>query len=466
VTFATVTANLTGNVTGNVSGSSGSCTGNAATATVSATSAVTPTSSVGSYFIPFVLDNSGTTGQDLYVDSTSLGLRYNPSTQTLGGGNLIFSGYGDTITVTNPTTSSSSSLSTALSNLYTVATTAYTGTANQVAVSGHVISLANNIPISIPGFNPLFSSSLSGNNAYTLSAINQNANLVYAGPSTGVAAAPTFRSLASADLPAATTSALGAVKFDGFTVVLNGSSQISVPLAVSNTTAGIITVGTNLVNTAGTVSVNTATSSVLGVASFNNTNFTVTSGNVNTAQNINVTATPTFASETLSATSNQLVLGVTNTTTITAPAPSSPVTCTIVSGGNSNTVQPSAASANKFATGINSNGIISYAQPTQSNISCNVVGPKSSYTINVTDNKVYVSVTGQTITLPNISTVAIGSEYSVFAYNSSGTQISVTVIPNPLDTTPKINNSSNYIIQNVYNCATFTTLDGISWVSC
>jgi endosialidase-like protein len=39
----------------------------------------------------------------------------------------------------------------------------------------------------------------------------------------------------------------------------------------------------------------TATTSVLGIASFNSTNFTVTSGAVNTIQNINTTATPQFA---------------------------------------------------------------------------------------------------------------------------------------------------------------------------
>jgi hypothetical protein len=41
---------------------------------------------------------------------------------------------------------------------------------------------------------------------------NQNPNLFYAGPSSGSAAAPTFRSLVSADLPAATSTAMGAIQ--------------------------------------------------------------------------------------------------------------------------------------------------------------------------------------------------------------------------------------------------------------
>ena len=46
-------------------------------------------------------------------------------------------------------------------------------------------------------------------------------------------------------------------------------------------------------------------------------------------QSINTGATPTFASETLTATTNQLVLGTTNTTTISAPAPASSITLTL-----------------------------------------------------------------------------------------------------------------------------------------
>jgi hypothetical protein len=46
----------------------------------------------------------------------------------------------------------------------------------------------------------------------------QNANSVFAGPVSGSAAVPAFRTLVAADLPVATTSILGAVKPDGTTI--------------------------------------------------------------------------------------------------------------------------------------------------------------------------------------------------------------------------------------------------------
>ena len=56
----------------------------------------------------------------------------------------------------------------------------------------------------------------------------------------------------------------------------------------------------------------------------NQINITNGAGSItlSTPQNINNTATPTFSSLTLSAITSQLVLGTTNTITITAPSPS------------------------------------------------------------------------------------------------------------------------------------------------
>lgn len=56
----------------------------------------------------------------------------------------------------------------------------------------------------------------------SLTLASEAANLFYAGPSSGSAANPTFRSIAPADLPVATTSAFGAVKPDGTTVTISG----------------------------------------------------------------------------------------------------------------------------------------------------------------------------------------------------------------------------------------------------
>jgi len=56
---------------------------------------------------------------------------------------------------------------------------------------------------------------------------------------------------------------------------------------------------------------------------------------LSTPQNINTAATPTFASETLSATSNQITMGIVNTATISATTPTASRTYTIADPGAS-----------------------------------------------------------------------------------------------------------------------------------
>lgn len=52
--------------------------------------------------------------------------------------------------------------------------------------------------------------------------INQSANTILAGPTTGSAAAPSFRAIVPADLPLGSASAFGAVKVDGTTITSSG----------------------------------------------------------------------------------------------------------------------------------------------------------------------------------------------------------------------------------------------------
>jgi len=77
--------------------------------------------------------------------------------------------------------------------------------------SGTVTSVA----LSAPAEFTVSGSPVTNSGTLTLTKANQTANLVYAGPSSGVAAAPTFRSLAAADIPAATAVAPGAVQLAG-----------------------------------------------------------------------------------------------------------------------------------------------------------------------------------------------------------------------------------------------------------
>lgn len=63
--------------------------------------------------------------------------------------------------------------------------------------SGTVTSVA----VSVPSFLSVSGSPITTSGTIAISLATQNANLVFAGPATGLAAAPTFRSLVAADLP-------------------------------------------------------------------------------------------------------------------------------------------------------------------------------------------------------------------------------------------------------------------------
>lgn len=66
-----------------------------------------------------------------------------------------------------------------------------------------------------------------------------SANLVYAGPTTGLPAAPSFRSLVAADLPVATGSAFGAVKPDGTTITVSGGVISSAGASATSIQSGV-----------------------------------------------------------------------------------------------------------------------------------------------------------------------------------------------------------------------------------
>jgi multisubunit Na+/H+ antiporter MnhF subunit len=90
----------------------------------------------------------------------------------------------------------------------------------------------------------------------------------------------------------------------------------------------------------------------------NQVNITTGAGSITIAlpQNINTAATPTFASETLTAVTNQLVLGTTNTTTISSVAPAASRTYTIADAGGADTFTMLAATqtlTNKTLTNAN-----------------------------------------------------------------------------------------------------------------
>jgi hypothetical protein len=95
------------------------------------------------------------------------------------------------------------------------------GTINQVLItdgSGNTSwatagsGTVSSVGLSMPGIFTVTNSPVVGAGTLTATLNNQNANLVWAGPGTGAAAAPTFRSLVGADLPNPSSSTLGGVQ--------------------------------------------------------------------------------------------------------------------------------------------------------------------------------------------------------------------------------------------------------------
>ena len=96
------------------------------------------------------------------------------------------------------------------------------GSNNQVLTtdgSGHLTwttpagtGTVTSVGLTMPGIFTVSGSPITTSGTLTASLANQSANLVWAGPATGSAAAPTFRSLVNADIPAPTLTALGGVQ--------------------------------------------------------------------------------------------------------------------------------------------------------------------------------------------------------------------------------------------------------------
>ncbi|QPF87032.1 hypothetical protein IC762_12330 [Bradyrhizobium genosp. L] len=89
------------------------------------------------------------------------------------------------------------------------------------------------VGLSLPAIFSVTGSPVTTSGTLTATLANQNANLVWSGPSTGAAAAPTFRSLVGADLPNPSASTLGGVQ-SKTAVASNFLTQISTSGAVSS----------------------------------------------------------------------------------------------------------------------------------------------------------------------------------------------------------------------------------------
>lgn len=170
--------------------------------------------------------------------------------------------------------------------------------------------------------------------------ISQSANTVFAGPS-GASGTPTFRLLVAADVPNLDTSKLtsGTLPIarggtNSATALNNNRVMISSGGAIVERAA--MTNGQLLIGSTGAAP---AAATLTGTTN----RVTVTNGagsiTLSLPQDIHTGATPTFASQTLAATTNQLVMGTTNTVTLSATAPAASRIYTLPdAGANANIV--------------------------------------------------------------------------------------------------------------------------------
>lgn len=96
----------------------------------------------------------------------------------------------------------------------------------------------SSVALTVPSRQTVSGSPITGSGTLAVTDNTQSANIVFAGPASGSAAAPTFRTLAAADLPVATTSALGAVKPDGTTISVSSGVISTVSAAPSGAAGG------------------------------------------------------------------------------------------------------------------------------------------------------------------------------------------------------------------------------------
>ncbi len=131
---------------------------------------------------------------------------------------------------------------------------------------------------------------------------NQAANKVFAGPATGSAAKPAFRSLVAADLPLATGSAFGAVKPDGTSITITGgvisAAGYTLPTATTTVLGGVKVDGTTITIASGVISaagytLPTASTTVLGGVKVDGTSITINTGVIGAAYVILGTGVPT-----------------------------------------------------------------------------------------------------------------------------------------------------------------------------
>lgn len=109
--------------------------------------------------------------------------------------------------------------------------------------AGNVTSVG----LSLPSLFAVTGSPVTGAGVLTATLVNQNPNLLFAGPASGSPATPTFRALVPADLPLATPSTFGAIKPDGTTITVSGGVISGAASGITALTGDVIASGSGSV---------------------------------------------------------------------------------------------------------------------------------------------------------------------------------------------------------------------------
>ncbi len=200
-------------------------------------------------------------------------------------------------------------------------------------------------------------------------------------------------------------------------------------------------------------------------------------------QSIAVGSTPTFASETLTANTNQMVLGTTNTTTVTMASLTGSRTFTLPDA-NSNPVRPlGSATANNWVQYIDATGLQNLAQPAFSNLSGNITNAQMTDNtiayarlVNIAANSILGSIAGGAIgelsaanirTILGIPTTAVSGNV-VSLNGTSGAMQDSGLAANKVVTTsgstntgtlPKFQAATNVVVDSLILASTVAIID-------
>jgi hypothetical protein len=303
-----------------------------------------------------------------------------------------------------------------------VASTITQSSANQVIVTNGAGSITLSLPQNIhSAATPTFASeilsatsnqlTLGSANTTTINAMTPTASRTYTITDTGINGNFVMTNSSTGQTIG------GGVTLSGTTTLSSFASEGAVmnsaggALSTRALTDGQIFIGsTGAIPTAGTIS---------------GTNITVnsTAGAISLVvpQSVATSATPTFASETLNASSNQLILGNTNTTTLSAPTTGTSRTYTIPDTGNTSSsfVMANSAAGQTIAGGVTLSGTTTLSSFATAGVVMNSAGGALS-TRALTDGQIFIGSTGA---IPTAGTIS-GTNITV---NSTAGAISLVV---------------------------------------